>query len=152
MKTYRQWGREGRVPRSGEQARAYLMDDDRYHGAGLFDENQTEPLMDLVAQDTWTVQVTPAEYRSIRLEARNLKSRPKVRIDKRHAGGVSVWVGPNKAAIGWLKEAGYRFDAKSHRWCHLNKDADYVAKGFEAIPNYQVIREWADAEPQGPVI
>lgn len=150
MKTYKQWLRAGRTVRAGEKARAYLMDDDRLHGSALFAEEQTILDSGEDEQDTWTVIVAPQEYQKIRAEARKLAARPKIRVDRAHAGGVSVWCGPNKQAIGWLKDAGYRFSPTSHRWTHRDKDAERVAAGFEAMPGYLIIREWDDAHPPTP--
>lgn len=146
MKTYKQWLRVGRVVRNGETARAYLMDDEQLHGAALFDEDQTQPDDIDNPHDEWTVVVSVAEYRKIRAEARKLATRPKVRVDAGKDGGVSVWVGPNKEAIKWLKEKGYRFDLKSHRWVHPNKTAEQVATAWEQVPGYRVVREWIETD------
>ena len=154
MKTYRQWMRESRTVKQGEKARAYLMDDDRVRGAALFAEEQTEPNGGVDEHDVWSVVVTPQEYERIKAEARKLRRIPLVRIDAANGGGVSVWCGPNKEAIGWLKEAGYHFDPKSHRWKHKDKTPAYAAAGF-ASRDYRIVREWeGDTEPKrkGPVL
>lgn len=154
MKTYRQWMREGRTVKQGEKASAYLMDDLRVRGAALFTQEQTDPNGGVDEQDTWTQVATPEEFARIRAEANRLRKTPLVRIDAAHAGGVSVWVGPNRDAIGWLKESGYRYDNKSHRWLHKDKAPEYVAAGF-ATKDYRIVREFdGQTEPtrKGPAI
>lgn len=152
LKTYRQWMREGRTVQQGEKARAYLLNDERSTGAPMFAEEQTTPNGGVDQHDTWTIVVTPQEYFKIRDEARKLRKIPMVRVDKANAGGVSVWVGPNKQAIGWLKDAGYHFSPTSHRWLHKDKDAEQVADAWAAW-GYRVTREWDGAPIDGrPVI
>lgn len=140
--------RAGRSVQLGEKARAYLVDPTHSRGAPLFHIDQTAPTAQADEHDGWTEVVTIQAYEHIKAEARKLKLRPKVLVDRGLPTGVSVWVGPNKEAIGWLKEFGYRYDPKSHRWKHPDKDPAYVAEGFEARPNYRVVREW---DPDAPV-
>ena len=148
LRTYRQWQRAGFGVKRGSSAIAFLVDEDRTQGRALFAPEQTQPIAapDVDEQEGWTTIVTPDEWNAIKAGRREISKGPKVKV-RRHEDGAAVWCGPNKEAIGWLKAAGYRYDPTLRYWTHADKDPEYVAKGFEAVPGYRVERDW-DQQPR----
>lgn len=124
LQTFAEWGAQGRSVKKGEKAKSYRIAPDWSEGTAVFSIDQTEE-RETTDMSEWIV-VSADEWKN-----RNKTPRRLVKLDKLDDGTLSIWCGSDETAIRALRKGGYRFNMKTHRWYHSNKDIEKVIAGFE---------------------
>lgn len=129
MKTYNEWLAEGRVPAAGERAGHYRTNAEHSKGVALFREDQTVPiepedpdLTNVITREEWDAR------------PRHTVTKPTAKLSLDDRGTFRIWVGNNKPVIEHLRNNGWSFNSRDHRWCaKLDADISYVQAALEKL-------------------